>query len=629
MSPRYRGLTPSDIARIAVAIGAGQTSADEDAHVSDDALIRYVKTESNDDETIPIEHHIGICVGCRDRASRLHQLDQAWTAKDRTRLHSLRLSILRAREQQSAVREAEREQLASAIPAIAYEEPPRTPVVRRLGCAVQQSIQAISDFGLATIVALFYPIGMCCRFERRTLPTMRMIAALCAVVLGAVLILKRDLQHAEFNIAKTAYPRFLQMVSYEEQPDYLYKGSESWRNHGVDSLSKRWFYGQEDGPFNHGFPSGFFASDPLVLSKIHVTTECVYDVSAPDLCSHDPTALDRARGSVLRVTFDALSPGQFAGLNFEEPDDYSTLRSGPGYDLRGVQNLTFNAVSPSIGTIVQFGVGGKLGRALAIPSRWTHFSLDLSYFGLSKEELSDVHILFTVAADHEHAAKGATVLMDDVRFAPAPRRIAPALGFPASYQTFGIVPVSTVLRGRVQIPVDQVNRNLSTVYESALALIALVNRGSDQDLQSAKVIADSLLWALAHDSQGDPIPIAPNGSRGLHSAYSSGDLALYNTDGGPEVRLAGFSAGSSLCGLSQFCLVLDGATGGNNAVAVLALVKQFAATGDQRYLDTASEIGNWIQETLFDTSPSDFGGYFIGYPDEGQIPKCKVDGKQC
>jgi hypothetical protein len=157
--------------------------------------------------------------------------------------------------------------------------------------------------------------------------------------------------------------------------------------------------------------------------------------------------------------------------------------------------------------------------------------------------------------------------------------------------------------------------------------MALVNRGSDQDLQSAKVIADSLLWALAHDSQGDPIPIAPNGSRGLHSAYSSGDLALYNTDGGAEVRLAGFSAGSGLCGPSQFCLVLDGATGGNNAFAVLALVKQFATTGDQRYLDTASEIGNWIYGNLFDASPSGFGGYFVGYPDEGQIPKVLQNAK--
>jgi len=626
MSPRYEDLTPSDIARIATAIGVGHTFANEDAHVSDDALIRYVKSEARDDEAIPIELHVGICDGCRDKISRLHQLDQTLISNDYAKLRSLRLNILRAREQKFSVREAELEQMANASPAIAYEEVPRTPVVRRLGCAVQRSIQAISDFGLATILALFDPIAMCCRLERRTLRTMRTVA-ICVLVLGAVLILKRDLQHAEFDITKTAYPRFLQMVSYEERPDYLYKGSESSRNHGVDSLNKRWFYGQEDRPFNHGFPSGFFASDPSVLSKIHVTTECVYDASAPDLCSDDPSALDRARGSVLRITFAALSPGQFAGLNFEEPDDYSTLRYGPGYDLRGVQTLTFNAVSPASGTVVQFGVGGKPGRPMAIPSRWKHFSVDISSFGLSNEELSDVHILFTVAADHERAAKGATVLMDDIRFEPAPKRIAPVLGLPASYQTFGIVPVSAVLPGRVPIPVDQVNRNLSTLYESALAVMSLVNRGNDQDLRSAKVIADSLLWALAHDAQGDPIPIAPDGSRGLHNGYSSGDLALYNIDGSEEVRLSGFSAGSSLCGPSQFCLVLDGATGGNNAFAALALVKQFATTGDQRYLDTASEIGNWIYGNLFDASPSGLGGYFVGYPDKGQIPKVLQRGK--
>jgi hypothetical protein len=64
--------------------------------------------------------------------------------------------------------------------------------------------------------------------------------------------------------------------------------------------------------------------------------------------------------------------------------------------------------------------------------------------------------------------------------------------------------------------------------------------------------------------------------------------------------------------------VLDGATGGNNAFAVLALVKAFEKTRQQRYLNAALRIGNWIHGQLLDRTGTGFGGYFLGYPDEGQ-----------
>ena len=47
---------------------------------------------------------------------------------------------------------------------------------------------------------------------------------------------------------------------------------------------------------------------------------------------------------------------------------------------------------------------------------------------------------------------------------------------------------------------------------------------------------------------------------------------------------------------------------------------------DQRYLDAARMIGRWIVGNLTDTTGSGFGGYFLGYPDEGQV-KQLITGK--
>lgn len=192
------------------------------------------------------------------------------------------------------------------------------------------------------------------------------------------------------------------------------------------------------------------------------------------------------------------------------------------------------------------------------------------------------------------------------------------------------------------IPPDQAIRNLTTVYESSLTVLALLDRGTPEDLANARRVADTFLYALAHDSTGGgaQLPTAPDGSRGLRDAYSSGDIALFN-DQGPgvddakagQVRLVGFSSDMRLCGPSGFCLVLDGAFGGNNAFAIMALVAAYRKFGDIAYLDAAREIGNWIVGNLtdpngpaFDPDPSveTFGGYFLGYPDQG-VPKDRVD----
>jgi hypothetical protein len=85
--------------------------------------------------------------------------------------------------------------------------------------------------------------------------------------------------------------------------------------------------------------------------------------------------------------------------------------------------------------------------------------------------------------------------------------------------------------------------------------------------------------------------------------------------------LAGFTCSTTLTqSASDFCLVLDGATGGNNAWAILGLLAQYRQSGNAKYLNDATTIGNWIIANLTDTTGTGYGGYYVGYPDNGVPP---------
>lgn len=384
-------------------------------------------------------------------------------------------------------------------------------------------------------------------------------------------------------------------------------------------------YQDADSGLNHGIPSGLFTQaggDPAVM--IDLETSCLDDPGDPTDCSSDFSRLDRERGTVVRIifTFDPDVPFEFAGVNFEEPENWGANPRGIGYDLRGSQNLVLDARSPD-GISVRFGVHGNTSAFLPIPAAWTTFTTPLSTLGIP--DLSNVHLVFTVVTNDGAVPTGGTIFLDNVRFEPAPIAQSSALGFPLGTETFGVVPLDTPDPGCVPLPADQILRNLTTIYESALVVLALLDRGLPADLDAARLIADTLHHALHHDNQGDLLPLAPDGSTGLHSGYSSGDVALLNSQGpgagqAGEVRLAGFSAGTTLCGSTAFCLLLDGATGGNVAFAMLALLAAYEEFGDDAYLEDARTLGRWVVGNLTDPTGTGFGGYYLGYPDEGVPP---------
>ena len=407
---------------------------------------------------------------------------------------------------------------------------------------------------------------------------------------------------------------------------------------GRTEASRQAFYVYLDGDsgFNHGFPSGLFADSPGTRNKIHLDSTCLDDSASPTGCSSDPNRLDRQRVNVLRIQFDALTSGQFAGVNVEEPEHWGADPRGVGYDLRGSSRLVFDVRSPD-GARVQFGVGGCVTPFIAISSTWQTMAIRLASLQRPPNatvscppDLSNVHLLLTVATNNSNASHGGTVLLDNVRFEPIATAQGKRPSFPLSTETFGVQPLQEPAAGRVPIPPDQELRSLTTTYETVLALKALLLRGTPQDLADARLLADALDYALRHDNQGDPLPPSSDHSVGLHNGYFSGDLPLLN-DQGPsggkagQVRLSGFSA--DFCKETRFCLVLDGATGGNNAFAILALLSAYEKFGKAAYLDDARTLAKWIAGNLTDTTGTGFGGYFTGYPDAEDPPKTVTIGK--
>ena len=404
------------------------------------------------------------------------------------------------------------------------------------------------------------------------------------------------------TISGCAYSLLSQRVSANSASFYVYKDADSGLNHGT--------------------PSGVFTSG-VDTSAVLINAGCVDSPTSASGCSGDPNALDLTRGTVFSLTFPGLTGTQYAGLNMQEPSNYTVGDGSIGYNLTSATAVTFDVRSPQ-GAVVRFGVGGCVTGYVTLPTLWTTLTIPLNSLVSNSQnvacppDLTNVHLLFAVSADSTLGVNGATILLDNIQFTPTPSRQASVPSLPVSVQTFGVVP-----QLNYPIPTDQVNRNPATLYESALTTLAFLARGQAQDINSAVTVANSLDYALHHDNHGDPIPTAGTYA-GLHSAYEAGDLAFLNAQApsiglgqAGDVRLSGFTASANLCGATQFCLVLDGGAGGNNAWATLALAAAYVHTGNLAYLNDAEELGTWIATALADNSGTGYGGYVIGYSDGG------------
>jgi hypothetical protein len=123
--------------------------------------------------------------------------------------------------------------------------------------------------------------------------------------------------------------------------------------------------------------------------------------------------------------------------------------------------------------------------------------------------------------------------------------------------------------------------DVSYTYDDDVLIIALLKRGSDDDIARARLLGDSIVYAQAHDGFADGR---------VRNAYHSNpflkhDGAVNISDGGSDT--------------------------GNMAWTGMALMQLYRITRDQTYLAAAQQIASFIQTN--DTDTRGKGGYIGGF----------------
>ena len=288
--------------------------------------------------------------------------------------------------------------------------------------------------------------------------------------------------------------------------------------------------------------------------------------------------------SCIQVLWDG-TPGNdgllWNGLLFEEPRGYLGQLTGNGYDLTGATALTFQARTDEPGLKVQFGMG-HVNDASGEKKQWFKLGLDWKKYEIDLKglDLSNIHggFLFAANSDNDPDPDGTVFYIDDITYhliRPNVVHLLPSFITVTDTDTFDIE-----------------NKNLATIYDNSLAILALVARGREKDLSRAEIIADALVFAHKNDSQVVPEdwPFAPppfSGSR-LKDAYCTGDLQ----DAQENFRYPGWwDDHANMWKMHELALSFRT---GDLAWVMMALMRLYDVIGNPAYKTAAEEMGEWI-----------------------------------
>ena len=124
---------------------------------------------------------------------------------------------------------------------------------------------------------------------------------------------------------------------------------------------------------------------------------------------------------------------------------------------------------------------------------------------------------------------------------------------------------------------------MAWVYDNDLVILALIDRGTPEDMSRAKILCDSLIWCQNHDQDF-------NDGR-IRDGYWANDLTD-STGENSSIKSPGTGAG-------------------NMAWTIIALLRYYEVTGDTTYLNSSKRMGDWIYDNCYDTRGA--GGYTGGY----------------
>jgi hypothetical protein len=438
-------------------------------------------------------------------------------------------------------------------------------------------------------------------------------------------------------------------VRYQDSCDLLTTGlitlTNRWAEYSIDLVSPEffWVYRNNLAPENHFYPSGWMGDWS--------------DLTVDENCTSNPYSAP----SCIKISYSAqASQGAgWAGIYWQFPaNNWGSLPGG--YDLSGATKLTFWARADlPLGTThtgpIEFLCGGINRPLSGIPgftnqdsfvspslwtkltSTWQQFTINLTGLDLANviggfcwvtsasnnpagcviylddirfdklvsKDLSHTIGGFCVAADQAHNPSGCTFYLGDVRYFYSPTNSQQRMdqrGFLSSYEVF-------------HAATDDPLRNAAFVYDNALAMLAFMARGTVEDWERTKLLADAFCSAQQNDRYFNNIDPRHHRYDGrLRNAYRAGDLIDPATG---KASLPGWFSedGQAWYEDSGF----DSTSTGNMAWTIIALLGYYKHDPAQKYWNAANDLGHWI---IKNRSTNGYGGFTGGYEgwDQAQTP---------
>ena len=152
---------------------------------------------------------------------------------------------------------------------------------------------------------------------------------------------------------------------------------------------------------------------------------------------------------------------------------------------------------------------------------------------------------------------------------------------------------------------DTVIKNVAFGYDNALALLAFLARGTSEDMEKAKLIANAFVYAIKNDRYFD--------DGRLRNGYQGGDLVLFPgwKPHGKEgtVRMPGWWDVEDHKWYEDVFAVSTHT--GNVLWPMIALLNYYKKAGGDNYREAAITLGEWVNRETKDERCD--GGYTGGY----------------
>jgi hypothetical protein len=360
----------------------------------------------------------------------------------------------------------------------------------------------------------------------------------------------------------SAPPAVVSNIYSEKAYLHLYEAMDRYHN----SFN---VYTDKDAGGNHFIPSGWYNGS----NNMALDTGCLDSPHSGSTC--------------IRVTWNGASGSdrwKWNGIMFQEPENNWDGGSG-GYNLTGATKLTFWARTDEPGLKVKFlmGLPDDTSREVSIDyvplyREWTKYEIDLSGSNLTNI-VGGFGFAFNDVNDPN--PDGTIFYLDDIQY---DKQRLGGLHFLPSFVTLASEE-------------DQYIQNVAFIYDDALALIALVARGTTEDMQRAKILADSFIFAKENDRY------FTDGR--MRNAYRTGDLA----DPAGKALLPGWwdTKESKWFEDNEQISTYTG----NIAWVLVAMLDYYQRDPSEKYKNAAEELGKWIYDNCYDERGS--LGYTGGY----------------